>query len=187
MTIPSTYTLWKHNDREAKLTYSITLRPGWTPDMLSDSRLHYIAACQAARDSNRLVALKYRTFNGERVTYDAPCTHDEPRVQIFGDVAVQVAPGINRQVTINCFTETQSGQQLLDELWAIVDTLQMIEAVAVLEQAQAPQPATLRPSRQRVDVVKMNEPDEEEMIYRNADVEGTYENHDLIRTFGDLD
>jgi hypothetical protein len=33
----------------------------------------------------------------------------------------------------------------------------------------------------------MNEPDEEEMIYRNADVEGTYENHDLIRTFGDLD
>lgn len=148
MTIPSTYTLWKYNDREVKLTYSITLRPGWTPDMWQESRRHYVEACQAAREGKRKF-MEYVDPVFSRFPYE-PCAHDEPRVQIFGDVAVQVAPGINRQVTINCFTETQSGQQLLDELWALVDALQMIEAVAVLEQAQTAQPATLRPSRQRV-------------------------------------
>ena len=148
MTIASTYTLWKYADKEAKMNYSVTLRPGWTPDMLQESRHHYVEACQAAREGKRLiVAASDPVFS--RNSY-SPCAHDEPRVQIFGDIVVQVAPGINRQVTINCFTETQTAQQLLDELWAIVDTLQMIEAVAVLEQAQAPQPATLRPSRQRV-------------------------------------
>ncbi len=145
MTIPSTYTLWKHPDKEAKLTYSVTVRPGWTPDMLAESRNHYVAACQAARDGKRVLSGDY--INRLDI-YDVD--FDDAMVQIFGDIVVQVAPGIRRQVTINCFTETQSGQQLLDELWAIVDAMQMIEAVAVLGQAQPPQPATLRPSRQRV-------------------------------------
>lgn len=153
MTIPSTYTLWKYNDKEAKLTYNVTVRPGWTPDMLQESRHHYVAACQAARDGKRYIDIEWPDswvmFGGIRTNYD-PCTHDEARVQIFGDVAVQVAPGIRQTVTINCFTETQTGQDLLDELWVIADALQMIEAVTALEQAQPPQPTTLRSSRQRV-------------------------------------
>lgn len=147
MTIPSTYTLWKHPDKEAKLTYSVTVRPGWTPDMLAESRNHYVAACQAARDGKRVIDAQ---SPAARTLSLQPPTHDESRVQIFGDIVVQVAPDIMRQVTINCFDENTSGQELLDELWALVDTVQMIEAVATLEQAQTPQPATLRPSRQRV-------------------------------------
>ena len=144
MTIPGTFTLWEYADKVAKMNYSVTFRPGWRLDMLAETREHYIAACQAARDGKRVTS-----FLVSRSTYPQR-THDEARVQIFGDVAVQVAPGIRQKVTINCFTETQSGQELLDELWALVDALQTIEAVAVLEQAQPPQPATLRPSRQRV-------------------------------------
>jgi hypothetical protein len=111
--------------------------------MLAESRNHYVAACQAAREGKRVIDAQ---SPAARTLSLQPPTHDESRVQIFGDIVVQVAPGITRQVTINCFDENTSGQALLDELWAIVDALQMIEAVAVLEQAQTPQPATLRPS-----------------------------------------
>jgi hypothetical protein len=173
MTIPSTYTLWKYADKEAKLTYSVTVRPGWTPDMLAESRAHYIAACQAAIRGERKI--NWDIAVGFRATYE-PCTHDESRVQIFGDIAVQVAPGINRQVTINCFDENTSAQELLDELWALMDAMQMIEAVAVLEQAQPPQPATLRPSRQRVNT----KPLEDEFNLRAGG------SHEIIATFGDL-
>lgn len=145
MTIPSTYTLWKYNDKPNRMTYSVTVRFGWTPDMLQETRKHYVEACQLARQGLRADGGIY----GTRTTYPQNI-HDEARVQIFGDISVQVAPGITRQVTINCFDETTTGQQLLDELWALVDVMQQIEATEVVEQALPPQPATLRPSRQRV-------------------------------------
>lgn len=136
MASPSTYTLWKHNDKAAKMTYSITFRPGWTPTMLAESRQHYVAACQAARSGQRTIeSLDHMAYIN---------LSSGPIVQIFGDVDVLVAPGITRKVTINCFDENTSGQELLDELWAIVDALTAIEAVATLEVATTPQPATLR-------------------------------------------
>lgn len=139
MTIPSTYTLWKHNDKVNRITYSVTFRPGWTPAMLAESRQHYVAANLAARNGQRTIeTLDHLTYVN---------SSDEPIIQIFGDVAVQVAPGITRNVTINCFDENASGQQLLDELWAIVDAMNTLEAVEVLAVATEPQPATLRPSQ----------------------------------------
>ena len=170
MTIPSTYTLWKYNDKPNRMTYSVTVRFGWTPDMLQKTRLQYVAACQAAREGKRvIVASNDPVFT--RNTYPQNI-HDEARVQIFGDVAVQVAPGITRQVTINCFDETTTGQQLLDELWALVDVMNTIEAVEVVEQALPPTPATLRPSRQRIDIPEQVA---DEMIYDPSDDEGSYD------------
>ena len=138
-------------DNTPEIDVTITIREGATPEMIVETLDHYCIAVRALWSGDVLGDDKY---NRVRKDY-ADTPHGEARVCCYGKAWMLLPSGKRRSVQINKCTEVTTAYELTRSIRESIATLHdfyklTTERRVNAEFASEPQPATLRPSRQRV-------------------------------------
>jgi hypothetical protein len=108
------------------LTYTVVVRDGATPDMIIETKRHYVRAALQAAQANSDFSEPDKTQYSQRTEYAFHWSHSQPRVQVWGNVPVAILKNDavhTLTVAVNIMTEITNAVDLLAHLRMVADSM----------------------------------------------------------------
>lgn len=129
------------------LFINVTLRTGFTPDMIRETILHYRAAARALKKGTSIETMREHGFD-KRTSY--PMWTGDARVLCYGSFTIEYRDK-SQMVNLNKVHEGTSAVEVVESVRLALDTLFALAedtapAAPASESESGPRPATLKPN-----------------------------------------
>lgn len=151
--------VFRSESGDVQISFTTTIRDGATPDMIQETKRHYLFAAKcAARGIHTIENAEDIEIYGTRTDY-GDNYHGQPRVLIFGDHELYLGwtePPTRVRVSMNKFTEVMTAQDMLNILFLNASNAKYANApvaqhaVAPAQNATTPQQAVTTTAPQAV-------------------------------------